>query len=161
MILFDCTYVGFASDDLDADLATLRLFREMKIPMVVAQSYAKNMSLYGERVGALHIVTYNEDTATRVASQVKHLIRRLYSNPPKYGSEQAKRLLRDHYTEWKAELKSVFENILSRRTALYEALKKEEITVKGEALNWDFIVKRQCGWFVNTEMSRRLLSNLS
>lgn len=153
IILFDCTYVGFASGDMNQDLAGLRLFREMEIPMIVAQSYAKNMSLYGERVGVLHVVTYDDEVASAVASQLKHLIRRMYSNPPKYGAEIAKRILREHYSEWKAELKYVFDNIQSRRQMLYEGLKEQEITVKGKGLDWDFIIKRQQGWYVYTEMS--------
>ena len=36
---------------------------------------------------------------------------------------------------------------------LYEGLKEQEITVKGKGLDWDFIIKRQQGWYVYTEMS--------
>lgn len=90
--------------------------------MLVAQSFAKNMSLYGERVGALHIVTYNKDSAQKVFSQVKHLIRRMYSNPPKWGAEVAKRMLSTYYEDWKAELKSVFDVVYERRKMLTEAL---------------------------------------
>ncbi len=97
IVLFDCTYVGFASEDPARDLEGVRLLRTYEIPMIIAQSYAKNMSLYGERVGALHIVTYSEKTADCVLSQLKHLIRRMYSNPPKYGAEIAKRMLGEHY----------------------------------------------------------------
>ena len=59
-VLFDCTYVGYASGSISEDTKVLRLYRDMKIPMLVAQSYSKNMTLYGERVGALHVVTYNK-----------------------------------------------------------------------------------------------------
>lgn len=54
---FDAAYQGFASGDLIRDAASIRLFAERGFSMLVAQSYAKNMGLYGERVGALHIVT--------------------------------------------------------------------------------------------------------
>lgn len=57
---FDAAYQGFASGDLLKDVASIRLFADKGFDMLVAQSYAKNMGLYGERVGALHIVTPNK-----------------------------------------------------------------------------------------------------
>jgi len=36
--------------------------------MVIAQSFAKTLGLYGERTGALHIVTNNKETAGKVLS---------------------------------------------------------------------------------------------
>lgn len=48
---------GFASGDLDADAAALRLFTRSGLELLLAQSYAKNMGLYGERVGALSVVS--------------------------------------------------------------------------------------------------------
>lgn len=44
---------GFASGDLDRDGASIRLFADSGVEMALAQSFAKNMGLYGERVGAL------------------------------------------------------------------------------------------------------------
>ena len=54
---FDSAYQGFASGDLIKDGEAVRYFGERGFTMFVAQSYAKNMGLYGERVGALHVVT--------------------------------------------------------------------------------------------------------
>ncbi len=36
--------------------------------MVIAQSFAKTMGLYGERCGALHIVCSDKNTAEKVLS---------------------------------------------------------------------------------------------
>jgi len=47
---------GFASGSLDADAQPVRLFVADGGELLVAQSYAKNLGLYGERVGALSIV---------------------------------------------------------------------------------------------------------
>lgn len=47
---------GFASGDLDQDAAALRLFAAAGGPLLLSQSYAKNLGLYGERVGALSVV---------------------------------------------------------------------------------------------------------
>lgn len=57
---FDAAYQGFASGDLIKDVSSIRMFAERGFNMFVAQSYAKNMGLYGERVGALHVVTQDK-----------------------------------------------------------------------------------------------------
>jgi aspartate/tyrosine/aromatic aminotransferase len=42
-----------ALGDLDKDAFAPRLFVEAGLEVLVAQSYSKNLGLYGERVGAL------------------------------------------------------------------------------------------------------------
>lgn len=54
--------------------------------MAVVQSFAKNAGLYGERVGALHVVSPNPETANRVKSQLSVLQRSEISNPPTHGA---------------------------------------------------------------------------
>lgn len=54
--LFDSAYQGYASGDLDKDAYAIRLFAQSGLEMFVTQSFAKNMGLYGERVGMLHVV---------------------------------------------------------------------------------------------------------
>lgn len=63
--------------------------------MFVSQSYAKNMGMYGERVGALHVVTSNKDTAAKVLSQLKMVIRANYSSPPVHGARIVEKVLND------------------------------------------------------------------
>ena len=50
------------------------------------QSFAKNAGLYGERVGALHIIVPDPSTADRVKSQLSVLQRSEISNPPSHGA---------------------------------------------------------------------------
>jgi len=99
---FDCAYQGFASGDLDEDAWAVRYFVEQGIAMLVCQvrtskfvvtllnvevqSFAKNAGLYGERVGALHVVAGDSETAVRVRSQVSVLQRSEISNPPSHGA---------------------------------------------------------------------------
>ncbi|KAK1379215.1 hypothetical protein POM88_025959, partial [Heracleum sosnowskyi] len=52
---FDSAYQGFASGSLDRDAEPVRMFVADGGECLVAQSYAKNLGLYGERVGALSI----------------------------------------------------------------------------------------------------------
>lgn len=102
---FDCAYQGFASGDLDNDAWAVRYFVEKNVPMLVCQvrdnvfaargarftweiyqSFAKNAGLYSERIGALHIISPEQDTANRVKSQLSVLQRSEISNPPSHGA---------------------------------------------------------------------------
>jgi len=69
---FDTAYQGFASGSLENDAFPIRLFNEKGFQMFVAQSYAKNMGLYGERIGAFHVVCNTPDTANKLLSQLKY-----------------------------------------------------------------------------------------
>ena len=62
---------GFATGDLEGDAHAIRLFADAGMEMLVAQSYAKNMGLYGERVGALSVVTSDPVIQKKVESQLK------------------------------------------------------------------------------------------
>jgi len=61
--------------------------------MVIAQSFAKTMGLYGERTGALHVVCQDKQTQEKVLSQLKIIVRSAYSSPPIHGARIAGRIL--------------------------------------------------------------------
>lgn len=69
---FDCAYQGFATGDLAKDAWAVRYFVSEGFQLFASQSFAKNMGLYGERVGALHVVLPTKDSAERVVSQIKY-----------------------------------------------------------------------------------------
>ena len=50
---FDMAYQGFASGDPERDAKSIRIFLEDGHHIGISQSYAKNMGLYGQRVGCL------------------------------------------------------------------------------------------------------------
>ena len=52
------------------------------VEMLIVLSFAKNMGLYGERVGALLAVCGDAPTAAALGSHVRCLIRAIYSSPP-------------------------------------------------------------------------------
>jgi aspartate aminotransferase len=58
---FDVAYQGFCSGDLDADAAAPRMFVDEGLEVLVAQSYSKNLGLYGERVGAINAVLADKE----------------------------------------------------------------------------------------------------
>lgn len=92
---FDCAYQGFASGNAPLDAAAIRMFVEDGHHLAVVQSFSKNFGLYGDRVGALSVVTGNEKEAQSVLSQLKIVIRPSYSNPPRYGSQIVSVILSD------------------------------------------------------------------
>ncbi|XVF34852.1 hypothetical protein REPUB_Repub18cG0094200 [Reevesia pubescens] len=146
---FDSAYQGFASGSLDADAQPVRMFVADGGECLIAQSYAKNMGLYGERVGALSIVCKAADVASRVESQLKLVIRPMYSNPPIHGASIAVTILKnsDMYNEWKVELKAMADRIISMRKQLFDAL-----TARGTPGDWSHIIK-QIGMFTFTGLN--------
>nr|GLL20589.1 aspartate aminotransferase, cytoplasmic-like [Ipomoea trifida] len=146
---FDSAYQGFASGSLDADAKSVRLFVADGGELLMAQSYAKNMGLYGERVGALSIVCRNTEVAGRVESQLKLVIRPMYSSPPIHGASIVATILKDRqmFEEWTVELKAMADRIISMRKQLFDA-----IQAKGTPGDWSHIIK-QIGMFTYTGLN--------
>jgi len=92
---FDTAYQGFATGDLEGDAYSVRLFEKAGLEFLTAQSFAKNMGMYGERIGALHIVLKDAAIAENIRSQLKRLVRGSISNPPAYGARIAALVLND------------------------------------------------------------------
>ncbi|KAL0407765.1 UNVERIFIED_CONTAM: Aspartate aminotransferase, cytoplasmic [Sesamum radiatum] len=148
---FDSAYQGFASGNLDADAESVRMFAKDGGECLVAQSYAKNMGLYGERVGALSIVCRSADVASRVESQLKLVIRPMYSNPPIHGASIVATILKDRsmFQEWTIELKAMADRIISMRQQLFDALRS-----RGTPGDWSHIIK-QIGMFTFTGLNSK------
>jgi aspartate/tyrosine/aromatic aminotransferase len=146
---FDTAYQGFTSGSLDDDAYGLRYFMSQGFEMVIAQSFAKIMGLYGERTGALHFVLPDTETAGRVLSQVKIVIRTSYSSPPKHGARIAAMVLNDEglRAEWLANLKDVTKRMNDMRQALRAEL--ERLNTPGD---WSHITK-QIGMFSFTGLT--------
>lgn len=121
---FDSAYQGFGVD-LESDAQAIRYFAEQGHEMIVAYSYSKNFSLYGERVG---FVTFTFDSPAfkqAVGSQVKRLIRTDYSNPPLQGARIVSKILGSAPLKelWKEELATMRERIQNMRKFLLQELK--------------------------------------
>ena len=101
----DIAYQGFA-DGIDADGVVVRQFAATAGPLFVSNSFSKSFSLYGERVGALSVVSADRDEAARVLSQLKRVVRANYSNPPTHGGQIVASVLSDpkRRAVWEAEL---------------------------------------------------------
>ncbi len=120
---FDAAYIGF-KEEPERDSAPIRLFINEGVECFVAQSYAKNCSLYAERVGALYAVCADKFAAEKVGSQLKVLMRGLYSNPPAHGAHTVAMILGDDKlrTLWQEELATMRERIGEMRKAFLSAL---------------------------------------
>jgi len=144
----DMAYQGFA-DGIEPDAVALRLFAASGLEFFVASSFSKSFSLYGERVGALTIVTANKEASTRVLSQVKRVVRTNYSNPPTHGGAIVAAVLSDPTLrqQWEDELAGMRDRIREMRSALVE-----KIAAAGAAQDFSFVV-RQRGMFSFTGLT--------
>lgn len=125
----DMAYQGFGAG-LNEDAFAVRLMAEAGLAFLVASSFSKSFSLYGERVGSLHVVCGDRDEATRVQSQLKVTARTTYSNPPTHGGKVVAMVLNDPQlcAQWEQELAGMRQRIAAMRTALVSALKAAGVT---------------------------------
>ncbi len=151
----DNAYQGFA-DGLDADASVIRKFAATPGPLLVSGSFSKSFSLYGERVGALTIVTASKDEAARTLSQIKRVARVLWSNPPTHGGQIIAMVLNSPELRalWENELAGMRERIREMRVLLHAKLK--ERTPSG---NFDFVVAQR-GMFSYTGLSKAAVDRL-
>ena len=119
----DMAYQGFANG-IEPDGAVVARFAALGVPVLVASSFSKSFSLYGERVGGLSVLTADADEAGRVLSQLKVTIRTIYSNPPTHGAAVVASVLGDAElrAQWEAELEAMRLRIKSMRGALVAEL---------------------------------------
>ena len=120
----DMAYQGF-DKGIAEDAAAIGILVEAGIDaFVVASSYSKSFSLYGERVGALSIVAPNADQAKAVQSQVKRIVRTIYSSPSTHGAALVAGVLTSPELRavWEAELTQMRERIHALRGGLVQKL---------------------------------------
>ncbi|KAK1831926.1 putative aspartate aminotransferase [Podospora conica] len=157
---FDTAYQGFASGDLDRDAGSIRHFVEQGFELVIAQSFAKNFGLYGERAGCFHYVASPApgaaETTTRVASQLAILQRSEISNPPIYGAKIASIALNDKalFAEWQENLRTMSGRIIDMRKALRAKL--EELGTPG---TWNHVTD-QIGMFSFTGLTEAQVARI-
>ena len=153
---FDCAYQGFASGDLENDAWAVRYFVSEGFELCVAQSFAKNFGLYGERAGAFHFVTGPGSDAVstvgRISSQLAILQRSEISNPPAYGARIASLVLNDPalFKDWEANLRTMAGRIIDMRKILREKLEQ----LNGEEGSWKHITD-QIGMFSFTGLTEK------
>lgn len=151
----DMAYQGFASN-ITEDAQVVRLFAQSGLSFLVSNSFSKSFSLYGERIGALTIVTQNKTESVHVLSQVKRFIRTNYSNPPTFGATIVTAILSNPtlYAQWENELNDMRARI---------QLVRQQLVFKLNTLqsNIDFsFINQQQGMFSYSGLSAELAVKL-
>eukprot|EP00562_Extubocellulus_spinifer_P026363 CAMPEP_0178665058 /NCGR_PEP_ID=MMETSP0698-20121128/29732_1 /TAXON_ID=265572 /ORGANISM="Extubocellulus spinifer, Strain CCMP396" /LENGTH=412 /DNA_ID=CAMNT_0020308309 /DNA_START=35 /DNA_END=1276 /DNA_ORIENTATION=- len=156
-VFFDSAYQGFASGDAEADASALRLFVNDGHNVALAQSFAKNFGLYGERTGTFSVVTNNPEEKEAVMSQLKLIIRPMYSSPPIHGSSIVRTVLNDEglTEQYYGECAKMADRIKSMRTLLVDKLKEA-----GSTHDWSH-VSSQIGMFAFTGMNSDMCDELT
>ena len=144
----DMAYQGFA-DGIKQDAIALDLFAASGLQFLVSSSFSKSFSLYGERLGALSVVTASKEESARVLSQLKRVIRTNYSNPPTHGAAIVAAVLNslELRQQWEAELADMRTRIRAMRQGLVEKLQ-----ASGATQDFSFI-NRQRGMFSYTGLT--------
>ena len=119
----DLAYQGYG-DGIEEDCFAIRALADAGLSFFVANSFSKNMSLYGERCGGLSVVCPDAAQAVNVLGQLKFTIRRNYSNPPMHGGQVVARVLTTPAlrSQWEGEVTAMRERIQAMRQALYSVL---------------------------------------
>ncbi|KRW66417.1 aromatic amino acid aminotransferase [Pseudomonas sp. TTU2014-105ASC] len=135
----DIAYQGFG-DSIEEDAAAVRLFAESGMTFFVSSSFSKSFSLYGERVGALSMVTQSREESARVLSQVKRVIRTNYSNPPTHGATIVASVLNSPELRamWEAELGEMRSRIRELRLSMVE-----QLAAKGAKTDFSFVAAQR------------------
>lgn len=159
--LFDSAYQGFASGNLELDsysITTAVNSKKFSTPIIICQSFAKNCGMYGERVGAVHVIPNESSDALNraIKSQLNKIIRSEISNPPAYGAKVVAAILSDDqlYKQWQEDLTTMSSRIKKMRSQLRDSL--VQLQTPG---TWDHIVN-QTGMFSFTGLTPDMVKRL-
>ncbi|KAI9146989.1 Aspartate aminotransferase [Paramyrothecium foliicola] len=160
-VIFDVAYQGFASGDLDLDAWSVRYFLEQpNIEFATCQSFAKNLGLYGERVGVLHVVASRAakipSAARAIRSQLVILQRHDINTVARFGSEVAGLVLSspELYAIWLDDLKTMTNRLKGMRQALHD-----ELIRLGTPGDWSHLI-RQTGMYGYTGLNKEQVAIL-
>lgn len=151
----DIAYQGFGENLVD-DAYAIRQAVSMGLPLFVSNSFSKNLSLYGERVGGLSVVCPSEEEAQLVSGQLKFTVRRIYSSPPAHGGYVTADVMNspELFAQWEDEVYAMRDRIRAMRQKLYDVLVSK---VPGK--NFDYFIKQR-GMFSYTGLSPEQVQRL-
>ncbi len=151
----DLAYQGFA-DGLDEDAYAARLFAGATSPVFLASSFSKSFSLYGERVGALSVVTGSAEEGMRVLSQLKRVVRTNYSNPPTHGGQIVATVLNSPQlmSLWDREVGGMRERIKAMRKLLVD-----KVHARAPGTDFKFVLQQR-GMFSYSGLTKAQVQHL-
>lgn len=153
---FDSAYQGFASGSLENDAYSLRQFARHTDNIMLFQSFAKNFGLYGERTGAISVITASPEEKNVVMTRVKQLARALYSNPPIHGARIVDIILGD------PKLTKMWHNDLATMSGRMKEMRKglrSRLESLGSEHSWNHITD-QIGMFAFTGLTKDMTTEL-
>lgn len=158
--IIDMAYQGLESGNPAKDAYLLRIcldksrYENWSHGLFLCQSFAKNMGLYGERVGSLSVVVppNQPESKGNVESQLKQIVRSIYSSPPGYGCRVATVVLfnEDLKKQWYKDVEGMVQRLLSVREGMYDRL------------GWENLInfRQQHGMFFYTGLNPHALNRL-
>lgn len=151
--LLDIAYQGLG-DGLDEDGYAPRLFADEGVATLVAASSSKNFALYGQRAGALHVLTRSGEEKRTVESILKSLVRSSYSNPPKFAGSVVAEVLADPELEarWRKEVDEMRERMVLMRRLFAEAGERHGVDLS-------FVIGQK-GMFSFTGFTKEMMAEL-
>jgi aspartate aminotransferase len=151
----DLAYQGLA-DDLEADVASVRMIARKVPEMLVAVSCSKNFGLYRERTGLLIALTASAEQATIASGQLGRIARTIYSMPPDHGAAIVDRVLSQPAlrAEWTTELVAMTARINGLRKLL-----ATELSRRLDGVDYDWIT-RQRGMFSRLDLTPAMVATL-
>jgi len=124
--VFDCAAQGIASGEIQRDIRSIKIFLDEGIQVAICQSLATCLGMYGEMIGALHVVCKSKEIKNTVQEQLKLVLRIMYSNPPCNGGWIATKILENqqYKSQWIKEMSQVAQRNVEIRRALYKIIKE-------------------------------------
>ncbi len=124
--MIDMAYQGFG-DGLDDDAAGVRHMASRVPEMMIAASCSKNFGLYRDRVGVALALSATPEASGVTKANLATLNRLNFSFPPDHGAKVVSIILNDAElrADWMAELEDMRQDMLTLRTGLADALRRE------------------------------------
>lgn len=148
----DLAYQGLG-EGMEEDAYAVRAMADAGLTLLVANSFSKNLSVYGERCGGLSVVCGSQAEAERVLGQLKAVVRRIYSSAPWHGGHVVAGVLNDAdlHAQWLDEVAD-----MRVRMARMRELVHEQLAAKLPGYDADYFIRQQ-GMFTYSGLSREQL----
>lgn len=151
----DIAYQGMA-DGMEEDAYAVRAMAQAGLTVLVANSFSKNLSVYGERCGGLSVVCGSQAEAELVLGQLKAVVRRIYSSAPWHGGHVVAGVLNDAalHSQWLEEVSAMRVRMAQMRTLVHE-----QLAAKLPGYDADYFILQR-GMFTYSGLSREQLQAL-
>lgn len=148
----DLAYQGLG-EGMDEDAHAVRAMADAGLTFLVANSFSKNLSVYGERCGGLSVVCGSAAEAELVLGQLKAIVRRIYSSAPWHGGHVVAGVLNDDTlrARWLADVAAMRDRMARMRRLVHE-----QLAAKLPGYDADYFI-RQRGMFTYSGLSREQL----